>query len=193
MIPEIVHISVLLFFIFVFHAGEYIISKINHPESVSISSTLVTAPFAFSLSFGIIEFLIESYIFGDFKTSFKSVIMWVGFLFIIVGLTIRVLAETTAKKAFTHHVAQKRVEEHKLITHGVYKYFRHPGYFGMFLFSVGSQLFLKNVISTIVFISVLWCFFNERIKMEERLLVSMFGRDYVEYRSHTPTRIPFIK
>ena len=97
MIPEIVHISVLLFFIFVFHAGEYIISKINHPESVSISSTLVTAPFAFSLSFGIIEFLIESYIFGDFKTSFKSVIMWVGFLFIIVGLTIRVLAETTAK------------------------------------------------------------------------------------------------
>jgi protein-S-isoprenylcysteine O-methyltransferase len=79
------------------------------------------------------------------------------------------------------------------VTYGVYRYIRHPGYFGFFVFALGTQTMLQNPVTIVVFAVVLWRFFSERIRAEERGLISMFGREYELYRDRTPTWLPFIK
>lgn len=193
LLASVPQLLVLVSFIAIFHILEYLTSKKYHPDDVSAGSTLITIPFLFAFSFGVAEFLIESKLFYPVKLSFNSPAMWAGLVITIIGLYIRFLAENTAAASFTHHIAYTRVQQHKLITHGIYRYIRHPGYFGMFVFSVGTQIFLKNPISAVVFTAVLWKFFSDRIQDEEEALVAMFGLDYVKYRERTGTWIPFIK
>ena len=40
---------------------------------------------------------------------------------------------------------------------------------------------------------VSWKFFSERVVNEEYMLISFFGRDYVEYQKRVPTGLPFIR
>jgi isoprenylcysteine carboxyl methyltransferase (ICMT) family protein YpbQ len=51
-----------------------------------------------------------------------------GLLLILIGVVIRWSAVLTLKKYFTVDV--KILEDHKLIRSGVFKYVRHPSYFG---------------------------------------------------------------
>ncbi|OHT05279.1 putative protein-S-isoprenylcysteine O-methyltransferase [Tritrichomonas foetus] len=192
MIEVILQLSVLVIIVIIFHIMEYFISRMHHPDTTSSGSLLVTIPFLFAFSFGVAEFIIEFYLFGENKINLHNITLWTGLVLSIVGLAIRILAELTAKQSFTHHIAYKHEPQHKLITHGIYGVIRHPGYFGMFVFSVGTQIYLRNPVSTVVFASVLWKFFSDRIQDEETALVSMFGAAYVEYRAKTRTWFPMI-
>eukprot|EP00461_Guttulinopsis_vulgaris_P002477 UN02478 len=95
--------------------------------------------------------------------------------------------------SFTHQVAFKKKEEHALITHGIYAYFRHPSYFGWFLWALSIQVILFNPIFFALSIFLAYRFFAERIDSEERALLSFFGDVYKTYRDNTPTWIPFIR
>lgn len=192
MISTLIQVGFLVCIMVLFHFMEYFISKMYHPETTTSDSFLVTIPFLFAFSFGIAEFFIESYLFGESKTDIHNWSMWIGLIITIVGLGIRILAELTAKYSFTHYIATEKDPEHKLITFGIYHFIRHPGYFGMFIFAIGTQIYLRNPISTVVFASVLWKFFSDRIQEEEQSLVSMYGTAYVNYRAKTGTWIPFI-
>lgn len=183
----------LTFLVVFFHITEFLVSKHYHPETTTADSFLVTIPFLFAFSFGIAEFLIEYCIFTPVKTHYTDPTMLFGLFLILFGLYIRITALLTAQKSFTHHIAYEKVESHKIITHGIYSIERHPGYLGMFIFSIGSQVFLKNPIATVVFAAVLWKFFRDRIQEEEEALLQIFGRDYLNYRSKTRTWIPFIE
>lgn len=192
MISEILQVCFLICIMFIFHFMEYFISKTFHPDTTSSESTLVTIPFLFAFSFGLAEYFIEIYLFDVWKSDIHSFVLWLGAFLILFGLFLRVLAECTAKQAFTHYIAEKKDPNHLLVTNGIYHFVRHPGYLGMFIFAIGTQVYLRNPISVIVFSSVLWKFFYDRIQYEETYLVSMFGSAYVEYRSKTSTWIPFI-
>ena len=192
MISILIQVGLLVGVMFLFHFMEYFISKKHHPDTTTADSFLVTIPFLFAFSFGIAEFFIESYLFGSSKTDIHNPILWYGALITLIGLLIRILAEMTAKQSFTHYIATEKDPRHNLVTNGIYHFIRHPGYFGMFVFAIGTQIYLRNPISTVVFASVLWKFFSDRIEEEEQYLVSMFGAAYVEYRAKTGTWIPFI-
>ncbi|KAK8887873.1 hypothetical protein M9Y10_038932 [Tritrichomonas musculus] len=192
MICSLIQVGFLVAIMITFHFMEYFISKKHHPDTTTSDSFLVTIPFLFAFSFGIGEFFIESYLFGDSKTDFHNWVLWAGAFITIFGLGIRILAELTAKQAFTHYIATEKDPRHKLVTSGIYHFIRHPGYFGMFVFAIGTQIYLRNPISTVVFTSVLWKFFYDRIQEEEQSLVSMFGSAYVDYRAKTGTWIPLI-
>ncbi|KAK8895768.1 hypothetical protein M9Y10_013653 [Tritrichomonas musculus] len=175
-----------------YHVAEYLLAKHYHPKETKSSSFLITPEYLIAFTVGLIEYFIERHFWPEFKTNSSSLVLWFGVLMIIVGLYIRFSAILTAGKSF-NHVIQDESKGNKLITHGIYKYVRHPGYLGFFIFAVGTQIMLKNIISTIGFIAVLWYFFYDRIIYEERFLVQMYGKDYIEYRNKTPTWIPFIK
>jgi len=183
----------LLFLLVLYHFAEYIIHKIIHPKETDTRSFLITREYLIAFSVGIIEFLVGNIFFSHTKTNPNNPIIWIGLIFILIGLFIRFSAILTARKSFTHELADFKKKEHILITWGIYKYIRHPGYLGFLVFAVGTQIFLCNVISTIGFAAVLWYFFDRRIRYEERTLIEFFGNDYIEYRKKTPTLIPFIK
>lgn len=80
-----------------------------------------------------------------------------------------------------------------LVKNGVYAYERHPGYLGYFMFSVSSQLLIKNPISAVIFTLVLWRFFLERILEEELTLLKFFKGEYLDYKREVGTYIPLIE
>lgn len=67
---------------------------------------------------------------------------------------------------FNHQVQTERQEGHELVSKGIYRYLRHPSYFGFFWWGVGTQLMLGNVVCLVGYVVVLWRFFNARVKRE---------------------------
>ena len=70
----------------------------------------------------------------------------------------------SAKSNFHNKVQFFKTENHTLVTSGIYKFSRHPSYFGFFMFVVGSQIILGNMICMVWHAIVLWNFFYELIQ-----------------------------
>ncbi|CAI9785172.1 unnamed protein product [Fraxinus pennsylvanica] len=150
-------------------------------------SQMIFAIFFFHIS----EFIIAIAIHG--KTNEHWWISNTGLLMVIIGEVIRKLAIVTAGRSFTHLIRIHHEEHHKLVTHGVYAYVRHPSYCGFFIWSLGTQIMLCNPLSALAFALVVWRFFQQRIRYEEFFLRQFFGIEYEEYATQTYSGIPFLK
>ncbi|XP_070064436.1 protein-S-isoprenylcysteine O-methyltransferase-like [Drosophila virilis] len=93
----------------------------------------------------------------------------------------------------THLVQDEKHTDHKLITHGLYAYSRHPSYVGWFYWSIGTQVILMNPLCICIYALVSWLFFHDRIYVEEYSLLYFFQSDYARYQKRVPTGLPFIK
>ncbi|HOZ13216.1 MAG TPA: isoprenylcysteine carboxylmethyltransferase family protein [Tenuifilaceae bacterium] len=121
-------------------------------------------------------------------TLFNYVVAFAGVTIILLGATIRWISIIQLSSAFTVNVAI--ANNHKLKTDGVYKYVRHPSYFGllfiMFGFSVSMNSYISILIITIpMFLAILY-----RIKVEEEILLTEFGDEYSNYKKNTKKLIP---
>ena len=171
----------------VFHYMEFALASLSHPPRFDALLLNHGIPYASAFTAASLE-----HIFAPLVVAHS--IRMAGLVAVVVGLTIRCTAVVTAGRAFTHLISTKRTDGHKLVTNGIYRYMRHPGYCGWFLWVSGSQLLAGNLICALTFSIVTWKFFNERIEYEESLLVSMFGSEYESYRSRTPwSGVLFIK
>lgn len=74
-----------------------------------------------------------------------------GLALLLCGEALRKAAMVTAGRSFTHAVAVKKRDVHDLVTRGVYRWARHPGYLGWLLWAVGTQLLLANPASVVLF------------------------------------------
>ncbi len=110
----------------------------------------------------------------------------------VAGELVRKSGMLTAGRAFTHTIAANRRDGHLLVTHGIYRWVRHPGYLGWFFWAIGIQLTLVNPGTTLLAAVVAQRFFARRIPKEEALLMQFFPADYEDYRRRTPTLLPFI-
>ncbi|KPI39299.1 Protein-S-isoprenylcysteine O-methyltransferase [Cyphellophora attinorum] len=115
-----------------------------------------------------------------------------GLVLIVIGQVARSMAMREAGASFNHLVQFYKREDHVLVTIGIYRYIRHPSYFGFFYWALGTQLLLENPFSFIAYALVLWKFFSHRVRHEEKYLISFFGDEYKKYRTVTPTWIPFV-
>lgn len=127
--------------------------------------------------------------FGSITAAFPC-LSAIGFIVIAAGLTIRLIAIRTLAEHFTYTV--KIIDNHRLITSGIYKYIRHPSYLGQSMIFLGCGLAFANWISIIFlflpnFIAALY-----RISIEEKVLINHFTSQYTEYMEHTKLMIPGI-
>ena len=72
---------------------------------------------------------------------------------------------------------------HKLVTHGTFRWARHPMYAVFLWAAIGTLLATQNwliawIVSGVVVLT------TRRIETEERILIELFGAQYVEYRRH---------
>lgn len=65
---------------------------------------------------------------------------------------------------FNHLVQKEKKAGHVLVTGGVYRYLRHPSYFGFFWWGLGTQVVLGNAVCLVGYAVVLWRFFRRRIE-----------------------------
>ena len=185
-------LSQMLMAILIFHSSEYILAVAIHGKSnVTRGDLLISKHYLLALICSLLEYLLEIFLFPGLKEFW-----WIsnlGLVMVVIGEIIRKIAILTASQAFTHMIRIHRDEQHKLVTYGVYRFVRHPGYCGFLIWSVGTQIMLCNPISTIAFAVVVWKFFADRIPYEEHFLRQFFGSQYVEYARHVPSGVPFIK
>ncbi|XP_052117231.1 protein-S-isoprenylcysteine O-methyltransferase B isoform X1 [Arachis duranensis] len=174
-----------------FHTSEFILAIVIHGRSnVTLSSLLISAHYILAMIFSLAEYIFEIVFFPELKEYW--VISNVGLAIVVIGEVIRKLAILTAGHAFTHLIRTHRHDDHRLVTHGIYGFMRHPGYSGFFIWSVGTQIMLCNPISVVAFAVVVWRFFAKRIPYEEYFLRRFFGRDYKEYAKKVGSGVPFI-
>jgi protein-S-isoprenylcysteine O-methyltransferase Ste14 len=114
----------------------------------------------------------------------------IGMALFILGLMIRIHALLTLKQYFTYSVA--KVEDHKLVETGLYKYVRHPGYLGQLIIFLGISTSISNWLSILVMMIPVTLGYLYRIKVEERFMLEQLGEDYSNYQERTKRIIPMI-
>jgi len=114
----------------------------------------------------------------------------VGVVLIGTGVTLRVVAMQTLGKFFTRTLRMR--EEHQVVSDGIYRRVRHPGYLGDIVLFVGSGIAIGNVITTVLILGVILPAFVRRISAEEQMLTDLLGQEYSNYRAKTWKLIPFI-
>ncbi|KAK8967979.1 putative protein-S-isoprenylcysteine O-methyltransferase [Platanthera guangdongensis] len=175
-----------------FHTSEYLLAVAIHGLSnVSWNSLLISRQYIIAMAFSMFEYYIEVAFLPELKAQWW--ITNIGLLMVLTGEAIRKAAILTAGSAFTHIIRVDHDDHHELITRGIYRFIRHPGYCGFFIWSTGTQFLLCNPISIVGFTAVIWRFFSTRIPYEEFFLRQFFGPRYVEYAELVPSGLPFIK
>ena len=80
--------------------------------------------------------------------------------------------------------------DHRLITHGPYRWVRHPMYTTLFLMGLGWLLLTVNwFIGAPLMVGII-IIVNFRVKNEEAMLLDLFGDEYQDYMKHTGRYLP---
>jgi len=118
-----------------------------------------------------------------------EVVNLVGASFLLLGLTLRVLARKALGKHFSY--ALRIINNHALVKHGIYKYIRHPAYSGYLLFYFGVTLLFSSWDGFLIMLLLIPCFLY-RIRIEEEMLVERLGAEYQAYMKISKKMIPYL-
>ena len=161
-------------------------SKIKVTNSSDKSSlwllySLITVGYALSFSIG--------------ATKMGRIYYWntffaVGMALVVIGFVIRIHSILTLNQYFTYSVA--KVENHKIIETGLYKFIRHPGYLGQLIIFFGISISISNWLSILLMLIPITIGYIYRIKVEERFMVDQMGENYLNYQERTKRLIPMI-
>jgi protein-S-isoprenylcysteine O-methyltransferase Ste14 len=114
----------------------------------------------------------------------------IGLALVVIGLMVRVHSILTLKQYFTYSVA--KVENHKIIETGLYKFIRHPGYLGQFIIFIGISTSISNWLSVLAMMIPITLGYLNRINIEERFMLEQLGENYLNYQKRTKRIIPMI-
>ncbi|KAF9476502.1 ICMT-domain-containing protein [Pholiota conissans] len=175
-----------------FHWAEFAVTAGWNFEKCSVDSYLLDNGSMYHIANGtaLAEYVITRY----FIPSSKSwpYVSQFGIVLVILGQWLRSTAMIHASTNFSHTVAFQKRDTHRLVTDGVYGWFRHPSYAGFYYWAIGTQLVLQNPLTFLLFSILLWRFFYYRTRAEENALMRFFGDEYKAYRQRVGTKIPFV-
>lgn len=113
----------------------------------------------------------------------------VGLGLFLVGLSIMMVGQVTLWRNYSGFLIIWK--GHQLITHGIYRYTRHPIYLGVIIVFVGLPVYAASV-PGILAMPVLLLIILNRIRLEEKLLTEEYQDAYQRYKATTKKLIPFI-
>ena len=175
-----------------FHVSELALEWLhNRQEFDFFGSLLISKPYVLAHGVGLLEFGVESWLLPSMKA--HEGLMWRGVFFVVLGESIRKAGIIVGKHNFTHQIRRSNADKRNvLVKHGIYKWVRHPGYLGWFIWAPATQVVLMNPLCTIAFTVVAQRFFRERIPYEEQYLRQFFPQEYEDYARQTSSWIPGI-
>jgi protein-S-isoprenylcysteine O-methyltransferase Ste14 len=113
----------------------------------------------------------------------------VGLALIGIGFAILFVSVGTLRRSYSSTLVVR--EDHQIITHGIYRFTRHPIYLGAILVCVGVPVSVSSVYGFLIMAALVPLILN-RIRIEERMLTEEFGDEYRAYKESTRKLIPFI-
>jgi protein-S-isoprenylcysteine O-methyltransferase Ste14 len=124
-----------------------------------------------------------------FWTIDGDMVRWIGVAIYTAGTVLRMWPVFVLGHRFSGLVAIQR--GHELVTSGIYGTIRHPSYLGLLTQSLGWVLAFRSGVGLLL-VALLVPAILGRIRAEERLLQSAFGKEYDLYRARTSRLIPGI-
>ncbi len=126
---------------------------------------------------------------ADSFSAVNPFLLAIGLVMIISGAVIRLVAIATLRRNFSG--ALRIRADHTLVTSGIYRRVRHPAYLGAILLFIGIPIVLSSVLGLLVML-LLVPYLLHRIKLEERMMIERFGKEYEDYMRSSKRLIPFV-
>ena len=118
---------------------------------------------------------------------------FLGIASMLLGIATRRIARRDLGKHFS--IALRTLDDHVLVTDGIYTRVRHPSYTGDLMFQFGLPLLFGSWRGLLVMLLLIAPILM-RIRLEERMLIAKFGSRYREYQQRSGAllpRPPFVK
>ena len=146
------------------------------------------------LSFGLVWGLrrapfLSPLIDGQYLLNVVLQVFAVALVIFSIWLAISAISELGKQWSF----AARLIEDHKLVTSGVYRIVRNPIYTAMFGMLLATGIAFSHWIVLIVAAVIFLIGARIRIKAEENLLRGMFLSEYDRFAARVPALIPFVK
>jgi len=119
-----------------------------------------------------------------------SWVYYPGILLMVLGIVLRQWSMAALGSFFSGTVGVQQGQ--KVVDTGPYRLVRHPSYTGGLLIFAGMGLALQSWGAILLIVLIFGLAFGYRIYVEEKVLVSEFGEEYVEYAKRTKRLIPYI-
>ncbi len=110
-----------------------------------------------------------------------------------VGVSIWLAASAVKELGKQWSLTARLIENHKLVTSGVYQIVRHPIYTAMFGMMTATVIVLSHWLVFIIAAVVFFIGTKIRTTSEEKLLREAFPEEYKNYAARVPGFIPFVK
>lgn len=115
----------------------------------------------------------------------------IGFIIVVLGFLECMIARYNLSDNWANSYEFQIKEKQELITHGIYRYVRHPIYGGMFFMGIGMLMVAGSytllILAPLIFVSI-----NYLAIREEKLLYQHFGKKYKDYMKVSKKFIPFV-
>ena len=118
----------------------------------------------------------------------NGLLLWLGYGIFILGTVIALIAAINLGKNLTP--LPKPKENAELIQGGLYRFVRHPIYFGVIVLSIGWGVIQQSALVWLYVIAIA-VFFDIKSRKEERWLVERFSA-YADYQGRVRKLIPWI-
>jgi protein-S-isoprenylcysteine O-methyltransferase Ste14 len=122
--------------------------------------------------------------------SLPSGAFYLGIGLMIAGILLRQWSIAVLGRYFSRTVGVQ--EGQVVVDRGPYRLVRHPSYTGTLLIMVGLGFVLQSWGAVLVLIAFFGVTFGYRIHVEEDVLTSKLGDEYVAYAKRTKRLIPYV-
>ena len=184
--PNLRHIAIAIFIVWVFLDGIAVFRHKTGAAENRDKSSLKVLMIANMLTWW---FCIQ-WSYGAIGALHSTQLQWIGLAVLVIGIAIRSTAIAQLGRFHTPNVAI--LGDHQLMDTGLYRYVRHPSYFGALVAFLGFGLALNNWISLVVIIIVMPSIYLFRMYEEDAALLAAFGDSYRAYCQRTKRLIPWI-
>ena len=118
----------------------------------------------------------------------NALLQWLGYVVFIIGSSIAIIAAFHLGKNLTP--LPKPKDNAELVQTGLYRWVRHPIYFGVIVLSLGWGLIQQTTLVWI-YVLILIIFFDIKSHKEEKWLCERFS-EYPEYQGRVRKLVPWI-
>jgi protein-S-isoprenylcysteine O-methyltransferase Ste14 len=115
---------------------------------------------------------------------------YAGTTLMLAGIVLRQWSMAVLGRFFTLAIGIQKGQ--KVVNSGPYRLVRHPSYTGALLIMTGIGLALRSWGAVLVILFIAGVAYNYRIQMEEKVLISELGDEYVQYMKRTKKLMPYI-